>query len=267
MPEQPAAADQPPSRSTARSGDRSFQPTETIRLADQVVAWIQDLIHEEGLAPGDRLPAERDLAERLGASRAIVSQALRTLSLMGLVEVRRGSGAYVTRNPEAIMVASFDLLLRSQDDSVDALAELRYWLETLGAQHALRAADAGVIEDLERAFERLEASAGHTSEWIATDTMFHAALVRAAANPFLGPLYESAHTAVVSVVYKRWVEADVTPTWLRGKQRAAQLDLHRPIVEAVHSRDEEALAVALARHHQAILDHLAHRDEGPPGSA
>jgi GntR family transcriptional regulator, transcriptional repressor for pyruvate dehydrogenase complex len=242
---------------------RALRPVEATRLADHVVAQVQDLILAEGLEPGDRLPAERDLATRLGTSRAIVSQALRTLSLMGLVEVRPGSGAYVTRNPQAIMLASFDLLLRSQHDSPYSLAELRYWLETVGARHALQSVDAAEITEMERAFERLEASAGRTSEWIATDTIFHAALVRAAGNPYLGPLYESVHTALLSVIYEGWVERDVTPTWLAGAQWGTQLDLHRPIVEAVRRRDEQALAAALAAHHEAIVDHLDRREETP----
>lgn len=242
---------------------RALRPVEATRLADHVVAQVQNLVLAEGLEPGDRLPSERDLASRLGTSRAIVSQALRTLSLMGLVEVRPGSGAYITRNPEAMMLASLDLLLRAQGDSVYSLAELRYWLESVGARNALERADAGNIEDVEQAFERLSGCAGRTSEWIATDTMFHAALVRAAGNPYLGALYESVHTAVIVVTYEKWVEQSVSPAWLRGAQWQTQLDLHRPIVEAMRRRDEDAMAAALLAHHEAIIEHLHRRDMNP----
>jgi GntR family transcriptional regulator, transcriptional repressor for pyruvate dehydrogenase complex len=238
---------------------RALRPVEPTRLADHVVAQIQELVLAEGLEPGDRLPSERDLAARLGTSRAVVSQALRTLSLMGLVEVRPGSGAYVARNPEAMMLASLDLLLRAHDDSVYALAELRFWLESIGAREALARAAHAHVAALEAAVERLRASAGRTSAWITTDTMFHAALVRAAGNPYLTPLYESVHTALVSVTYEKWVEQDIAPAWLSGDSWRTQLDLHEPIMEAVRRGDEAGLAVALRAHHEAILEHLDRR--------
>ena len=60
------------------------------RLSDDLAERIRRLIISEDIAEGARLPPERDLAERFGASRPTVSQALRALSLMGLVEIRRG---------------------------------------------------------------------------------------------------------------------------------------------------------------------------------
>jgi len=63
------------------------------RVSDEVAEQIRRLIVSEQLAEGARLPAERELADRFEVSRPMVSQALRMLSLMGLIEIRRGSGA------------------------------------------------------------------------------------------------------------------------------------------------------------------------------
>jgi GntR family transcriptional regulator, transcriptional repressor for pyruvate dehydrogenase complex len=256
MGEQPAVAD-------ARGPDdatddllAAIRPVEPTRLADRVVEQVRELIQRLGLEPGERLPSERDLAARLGTSRAIVSQALRTLSVMGLVEVRPGSGAYVTRNPQAMFVASMDLLLRADEESADAIAELRFWLESAGAARAVEVAGAGETEEIEQAFARLESSTGSTSEWVAADTIFHAAVVRAAGNPLLGPLYEAVHTAMVSVLYEEWVESDVPPTWLQGDNRRRQVDLHRPIFEAIRDRDVDRLRQALQDHHDVVLEHF-----------
>ena len=98
------------------------------RVSDEVAEEIRRLIMRENLAEGARLPSERDLAERFGASRPMVSQALRMLSLMGMVEVRRGSGAYVLRHPQAMVTASVTLMLDLDHGSVGDLAELRLWL-------------------------------------------------------------------------------------------------------------------------------------------
>ncbi len=94
-----------PGRGGHHEGNRAadlagIQPVSPRRVSEQVADQIRGLIARERLAEGDRLPPERDLAERFGISRPMVSQALRMLSLMGLVEIRQGSGAYVLRRPQ-----------------------------------------------------------------------------------------------------------------------------------------------------------------------
>ncbi|MFI5082647.1 MAG: FadR/GntR family transcriptional regulator, partial [Streptosporangiales bacterium] len=114
-----------------------IQPVLLPRVSDEVAEQIRRLIVSEQLAEGARLPAERELAGRFEVSRPMVSQALRMLSLMGLIEIRRGSGAFVLRRPQAMVTASVGLML-DLHGSVGELAELRLWLETLGVVHAAR---------------------------------------------------------------------------------------------------------------------------------
>src|SRR5262250_3107091 len=128
-----------------------LQPVSPRRVSDQVADQIRLLITRERLGEGERLPAERDLAERFGVSRPMVSQALRMLSLMGLVEIRQGSGAYVLRRPQDMVAASVSLMLDLDQGPLGDLAELRLWLETLGAVHAAqRAQPAGLQGSLAR---------------------------------------------------------------------------------------------------------------------
>src|SRR5215469_15380518 len=113
-----------------------ISPVATARRSDDVAAQIRNLIIREQLAEGARLPAERDLAARFGASRPTVSQALRSLSLMGLVEIRHGSGAYVVRRPESLVAMSVNLMLDLDRDSAGHLMTLRLWLEEAGVREA-----------------------------------------------------------------------------------------------------------------------------------
>src|SRR5215472_13788843 len=113
-----------------------IEPLVPIRRSDSVAEQIRELIISERIAEGARLPPERELAIRFGASRPTVSQALRSLSLMGLVEIRHGSGAYVIRRPETMVAASVNLMLELDRRSVDHLMRLRLWLETIGASEA-----------------------------------------------------------------------------------------------------------------------------------
>ena len=241
-----------------------ISPVATARRSDDVAAQIRNLIIRERLAEGARLPAERELAGRFGASRPTVSQALRSLSLMGLVEIRHGSGAYVVRRPEAMVTASVNLMLDLDRDSAGHLMDLRLWLEDTGAREAaerrteLPAADGAALDAaIFAALGRLRDASGTVSELVAADSVFHAAVVRAAANPYLTAIYESVHGAVLSYQLRSWVDTDSAPLWLRHGGPEQQWALHEPIAAAVAAGDAAAARAAVYRHHEAMLAHLA----------
>jgi GntR family transcriptional repressor for pyruvate dehydrogenase complex len=237
----------------------SATPIAVPRLSDELADQIRRFILSEDVAEGARLPSERELAERFGASRPTISQALRTLSLMGLVEIRRGSGAYVLRRPETMVTASVNLMLDLDEASLGHLMQTRLWLETLGAREAATREPA-LSEDEQAsvisALHRLENSAGSPSEWIAADTVFHATVVRSSGNPYLAAIYESVHTSILAFEYKNWVQNETVPKWLRTSSAKLQLEIHEPIATAVIERDPEAATAAVLRHHEAMLEHL-----------
>jgi GntR family transcriptional repressor for pyruvate dehydrogenase complex len=230
------------------------------RLSDELAERIRRFIISEDIAAGARLPPERELAERFGASRPTVSQALRSLSLMGLVEIRRGSGVYVVRRPEMMVTASLSLMLDLDQRSLADLMQLRLWLETLGAREAaartpeLTSAEAAALAG---ALAHLQEASGEPAAWIAADTVFHATVVRSAGNSYLGSIYEGVHTAVLSSEFRQWVDREQVPDWLRHTGPQQQLALHEPIAAAVLRRDPDAAARAVAAHHRVMLDHLA----------
>ncbi|HZU16156.1 MAG TPA: FadR/GntR family transcriptional regulator [Candidatus Dormibacteraeota bacterium] len=233
-----------------------LHPIRVRRKADEVVEQIRRLIVDEGLQSGARLPAERDLARMFCTSRAVVSQALRSLSLMGLVDIRPGSGVYVLRNPRSMVATSMNLLLDLEEGSLADLVQLRLWLERLGATEAMRLAGERDLDRVREALDRLRATAASPSSWIAADALFHATLVGIAKNPYLTALYESVHTAIVSIQLEAWVRTDEPPGWLSPERAEERLALHRPILAALSARDPDALQAALNRHHQALMTNL-----------
>ena len=230
-----------------------IRPVSSRRVSEQVADQIRGLISREQLAEGDRLPAERDLAERFGVSRPMVSQALRMLSLMGLVDIRQGSGAYVLRRPQAMVAASVGLMLDLDQGSLGDLAELRLWLETVGAAHAAGRAEPA---DLSGSLRRLAGATDSAAAWIAADTVFHANVVRAAGNAYLTALSEGVHTAVLSQEHELWVRTEAEPGWLAGPGRSVLLDIHQAIYDAVAAGDADRAQTAVLRHHEAMLEHL-----------
>ncbi len=233
-----------------------FHPVPVTRVSDEVAEQIRRLIVTEQLAEGARLPAERDLADRFGVSRPMVSQALRMLALMGLVNIRRGSGVYVLRRPQDMVAASVSLLL-DLHGSVGELAQLRLWLETLGVTQAAARQKPARQEpaSIAAALGRLAGATASAPAWIAADTLFHAAAVAAAGNTYLTAVYEGVHAAVLAHEYEHWVRTETEPAWLAVP--GALLGLHQAIYDAIAAGDAEAARLSVLRHHEVMLAHLA----------
>jgi GntR family transcriptional regulator, transcriptional repressor for pyruvate dehydrogenase complex len=229
------------------------------RISDDLSEQIRDLIVDENLDEGARLPSERELAERFGASRPTISQALRRLSLMGMVEIRRGSGAYVLRRPQTMVTDSVNLMLDLDKRSIGDLMQLRLWLETVGAEQAAQRPvplDAAEIVSLAGALTRIVDASTSASQWIAADTVFHAAIVGMAGNSYLTAFYESVHTAVLTWEYDEWLKHNTEPEWIHATAPEAHHRLHEPIMTSVIHRDPATARAAVAAHHQVMVEHL-----------
>ena len=237
----------------ASAGQRDGEPV----AAQEIAGQIEQLIASAGLPEGVRLPSERDLALLTGASRPTVSQAIRILIVRGLIESRRGSGAYVRRKPETSLAATVSLMLSLDNESAVHLNDLRLWLEGDGITQAIRLSTPAEVEAGETALRQLAAAAGNTSAWISADTHFHATLVRASHNPYLASIYESVHETLINYEYRNWIGSGTVPGWLRPDEGPGLTALHEPILAAVRDRDEEAGRVAVLRHHRVMAQHLA----------
>jgi GntR family transcriptional repressor for pyruvate dehydrogenase complex len=186
-----------------------------------------------------------------------VSQAIRILIVKGLIESRRGSGAYVRRKPESSLAATVSLMLNLNQESVAHLNDLRLWLEEDGITQAIARSTPAEVDAGEAALRNLVASAGNTSAWISADTLFHATLVRASHNPYLASIYESVHEALINYEYRDWIDSGTVPDWLRPSEAGGLAALHEPILTAVRDHDEEAGRIAVLRHHHVMAQHLA----------
>ncbi|OYN95746.1 GntR family transcriptional repressor for pyruvate dehydrogenase complex [Propionibacteriaceae bacterium ES.041] len=224
--------------------------------ADEIAGHIEQLIVTACLTEGTRLPSERDLVQLTGTSRPTVSQAIRILVVKGLVESRRGSGAYVRRKPEFSLAASVDLMLNLNQQSVGQLADLRLWLETVGITRAIEVGSEDEVAAGERALEEMIANAGDTAAWMSADTHFHATLVRAGHNPYLSSIYESIHETLINYEYRSWISDGTVPKWLQPAAINGIVALHTPILDAVRNRDEEAGRIAVLHHHYVMAQHL-----------
>lgn len=186
--------------------------------------------------------------------------------MRGLVDSRRGSGAYVTRRPEAELVTTVGLMLDLDQESVRHLSELRLWLETNGIERAIERAAPEQITAGEAALRQLRSNAGNVAAWVSADTRFHSTLVRASQNPYLSSIFESVHATLINYEYRAWIEMGTVPAWLQKSEAEALNALHEPILDAVRLGDAAMGVRAVLRHHEVMARHLGDGRAGaPPG--
>jgi len=210
------------------------------KLYEQVVDRIRAHIAESGLRAGDRLPSERDLAERLGVSRASVKQAIVVLEVQGLVDVRHGGGTYLRRDtldvePVAELVARRERL----PDVLEAREALETKLAELAAQRRTDADLAAIDAALDHM--RAEIDAGEFG--VEGDRRFHAAVTAAAYSSILAEFMRS----IAEQITESRNESLRQPG--RPPRSLAQ---HTKIADAIRAGEPKAAAAAMRRHVQTV---------------
>lgn len=203
-------------------------PVRQVSLVAQVSGQFRELIASGQWAVGQRIPGEHELAESLGVSRATVREALRGLSIVGLLEPRIGDGTYVRATDELTGVLSRD------ETALDHVLDARAALEASGARLAAQHATPAALRELQAALDARTAAhdAGDLIAYAKADAHFHRAVVSASGNPLLIRLY----AAVAAVVSESIVHTAVLP------EDHAVGQAHQRLAEAIRDKDREAAA-------------------------
>jgi GntR family transcriptional repressor for pyruvate dehydrogenase complex len=213
----------------------------------QVARRLLDEVMEGGHHPGSRLPSERRLAEGLGVGRSAIREALAVLEVLGIVEVRVGSGTYVRGTISDLLPQAIDWGLLLGEHRTHDLVETRRHLEVVTARLAAeRATDADVVLLLHR-LERMRDTADSVTEFTEADVEFHLEVARIAGNTVLRDILHSVR-ALLRVWILRAVGAD--------GDTAATLAEHVAVFEAVERRDPDAAAAAMGAHMEAASARL-----------
>jgi GntR family uxuAB operon transcriptional repressor len=210
------------------------------RLYRIVAGRIQELIREEKIAPGERLPSERDLAAKLNVSRASLREALISLELNGLVDVRGGSGVYVSEKMDApapvqeIGPGPFEVL------------SARRLIEPEIAAIAARVATDGAIDAILLAVANMERSHDTELSDEMADRAFHLSIARATGN-----------SAMVGVVEYFWDQRGrlwhrLTEHFQTEELREETLTDHRRVLEAIIAHDPAGARRAMRAHLERV---------------
>ncbi|MDT0269841.1 FadR/GntR family transcriptional regulator [Streptomyces sp. DSM 44915] len=234
---------------------RGFRQVSSERISRRVVQQFQQMMREGELRHGDKLPAERELAEQFSVSRNSVREALRQLDLLGLVESRHGEGTFVRQPTASQLMAPFQAVIELSSPAVDSVMEFRMAFEPGVASLAAANLTVEGQEHLTAALLAFERAVEEGGPVETVDSDFHLAVARATRNTTV----LAVHTAVYELLRDMRTRLDRSSYHPHDKTVAG----HRAVYDAVVARDPELAGRVMRAHLVDVAGDL--RDPAPDG--
>ncbi|WP_339768181.1 FCD domain-containing protein [uncultured Pseudosulfitobacter sp.] len=222
-----------------------FRPVTPEKLSSAVVRQIEKLILRGILRPGERLPSERELADRMGVSRPSLREAIGSLQDTGLLNARPGAGVYVADVLGSAFAPALTQLFARHDEAVFDYLSFRRDMEGLAAERAARLGSNTDLQVVQTIFDKMVAAhpARNADAESALDAQFHMAIVEASHNVIMLHMMRSMYDLLRNgVFYNRQVMFKQRTT------RGDLLDQHRAINDALQARDPDAARTAVEAH-------------------
>lgn len=211
-----------------------------VTAAELVVTCVRGMIERGEVRAGDRLPPERDLAQRLGVSRPSVRSGLKSLAAMGVVQIRQGAGTFIVGGPPMLASEPLRFLAALHGFSRSQMFEARLVLEVAVAGLAAERAAPDKLMAISDETTGMFASLDQPHLFLEHDIRFHQAVAAASDNPILA--------SVVEMVSKMFYEFRQGRIGAATDKKVAAEE-HRAIYQAIRARDPE-------RARKAMEDHL-----------
>lgn len=214
-------------------------------VPDTVQHLVESII-DSAVQPGEKLPSERRLVEMLGVTRSTLRESLKTLALLGFVDIRQGDGTYLRSTASYFLpeVVSWGLLL----DTVEArqLIEARRFLEINLVELATERCQSEDLEYLRILLEKMKQAVG-PREFAEHDSEFHLVIARSADNLVLSSTLRSTKTLLQAWI-ERVVEHSESRDWVIAQ--------HQRILSAIEARDRLAATEAMRAHMEEVTQRL-----------
>ena len=223
-----------------------------INLSEAIYRQLLLMIDRGEIKPGDKLPPEPELCERLGASRTAIREGIKRLAGINVVAIVPGRGTYVHADPD-IMVDSASLNITLDREVVKNIYEVRIILDGGIAKHAaIRAAEKD-LEAIDTALDKMRRSIDSADPdlnlSLRGDEEFHLALCEAAHNKLLQKI---AWPIINHGVLRNWRNAVPSRTII-----SSALEGHERIAAAIRRKDAQAAVAAMELHLKVIFDMLS----------
>jgi len=233
-------------------------------VKDDAVARIRELIISGVLQPGDQLPQESALADDLGISRNSMREAVRVLEQMRVLNVRHGSGTYVSSLEPALLLEGISFAVEMmRDHTLREVIEVRQLLEPPATRLAVQRMTPASLGEIREAYE-LHSRQSSIEDLVRCDVEFHSAIIRAAGNETLFSILDGLSSRTVRLRIWGGIVSDNAVD--------LTIDHHRQILKAIEAGDShlaEATALVHVTHARGWLDAYLDSesvadDEAPP---
>jgi len=210
---------------------------------NEIVLMIEDLIRSGELQPGDRLPAERQLAERCKVSRNTIREAIKVMMEKGVVVSRRGAGTYVAEGALACIIDS----VTRRRKRLSEIFELRKILEPQIAALAAQRITQPDLAEMEKILDLQRDAVKNGLDQVELDERFHRLIAKAAGNSLLAEVYETLHGVL----------AESRVQELQNLERITlSLAHHEKITATLHEHTPEKAAEMMRRHMEQVEKNL-----------
>jgi len=183
-----------------------FQSIKHVRVSDEIVNQIKNLISQGKLKPGDRLPPERELIKQFSVSRPSLREALNSLVATGFLEMK-GKRTYIKSMASGRMQDPISLLIKTDTQKIFDLIEVRKSIETWGAFHAAQRATEEDIKQLKKIIEDMKKAFEENRSWEKQDADFHLGIAQTTHNTIqahmMSTIYDLLRESVAKVFKER----------------------------------------------------------------
>ncbi|MEJ6403749.1 FadR/GntR family transcriptional regulator [Yoonia sp. 2307UL14-13] len=222
-----------------------FEPVQQEKLSHGVIRQIESLILRGILRPGERLPSERELSEKMSVSRPSLREALADLQERGLLASRAGSGVFVADVLGSAFAPALVTLFATHDQAVFDYLSFRRDMEGLAAERAARLGSDTDLKVIDAIFQKMEAAhqKRNPSDEAHLDADFHLSIIEASHNIIMLHMMRSMYELLrEGVFYNR------TIMFRQRMTRDNLLDQHRAINKALQARDPAGARTAVEAH-------------------
>ena len=224
--------------------DSDIAPIAKTGVSDILVERILGFVAAGQLQPGDKLPSERKLASRFQVSRPTVREAMRALSVLGVVEVRHGGGAFVGSLNAEDLLRPLNFFLSLSDVTVEKLYAARKLIEGEICALAASLATDERLDQLEGLVGQQERVTEYAEEYLRLDSLFHKTLGEISENPFLARASQSLNVLGIEFRTKAANSKDTPERSIAD---------HCAILKALHAKDQVAARQAMVAHMDQVM--------------
>ena len=223
-----------------------FKPLKKTRLYEGIVEQIKNLIIRGDLKPSDKLPSERDLAKIFNVGRPTVREAIRTLSLLGLVEINHGQkGTIVKHFALEPYIESFQdqmsLMLKMKKTTIQQLTEVRGALDTRIALLAAERATKDQLQKMENLLKEMETCTNNTKAYLNKAVEYHKAMAISTNNPIFYAIW-SAFFGLILDLYEGILDR------IGGDVLCRLCSTNLEVFKAILTKEPKKILKAMGRH-------------------